>query len=68
MMRRIIGANRRPDEDWISWVQRATREVEEHMKRLNAKAWTEMYMDKKARWAEKLCKMSSERWAWKITS
>ena len=67
MLRRMVGPGRRPDEDYISWIRRATRTADHRAREAGVACWTESFLRSKWRWAGKIANMSPERWAKKTT-
>jgi hypothetical protein len=64
---KIMHVGRRPDEDYVTWVRRATKKAEEAAKKSGVKCWLSMHLTNKWRWAESLANMDSDRWAARTT-
>ena len=67
MLRRMVGPNRRPEEDYITWVRRATSKAEEKARTAGTPCWVERQLKEKWRWAGKTANMERERWARRTT-
>ena len=63
MLRRICGSSRRPEEDWVAWIQRTTHYAEQCLENSGADSWVLAQRSMKWRWAGKVARMRSDRWA-----
>ena len=63
MLRRIAGPRRRPDEDWVEWVQRSTRKALEIAKDCGIRLWHQAHLQSKWCWAGHVFRMNEERLA-----
>ena len=61
MLRRIAGPGRRPDEQWVDWVKRATRAARKHATNAGVRLWLDAHLRSKWCWAGHVVRMSSER-------
>ena len=62
MLRAMLCKRRRPDEDWIAFVQRTTHEAESNMSQAGYGTWVEQYRTKKWRFAAKSAQSLDNRW------
>ena len=67
MLRRIAGPRRKPDEDYVTWIRRATRKAENLAHEAGVKDWVKSYLQQKWKWAAKVVNMPQERWAKQTT-
>ena len=67
MLRRMVGPKRGPDEEYVSWIKRATHIAETKAKQANCQCWERSYLRAKWRWAGKVANMSTDRWARRTT-
>ena len=67
MLRKMMHIGRRPEEDYLTWIRRATKKAEEEAKKSGVKCWLSMHLESKWRWAGSLANMSAERWAARTT-
>ena len=68
MLRRMVGPKRRPDEDYVSWIKRATKVAETKARKANVLCWVEAFLKAKWRWAGKIGIMPTDRWARRVTT
>lgn len=68
MLRRMVGIRRRPDEDYVSWIKRATTAAEDHARMAGAECWVRGYLRRKWQWAGRIARMDKDRWAIKVTA
>ena len=66
MLRRIVGVKRHPDDDWIAWVQRATRRARQFAESAGVRCWLEHYEAAKRKFATKLAHGDMMCWAWHV--
>ena len=62
-LRGICASARRPDEDWVDWIQRATHFAEQCLEEYGADTWVVAQRSRKWRWAGKVARMLPCRWA-----
>jgi hypothetical protein len=67
MLRKILFVRRRPEEEYVPWIRRATKLAEERARRAGVKCWLAMHLESKWRWAGQLANMDPERWAARTT-
>jgi len=60
MLRRIAGATRRPDEDWIDWIKRSTRQALREANAAGIRFWVESHLQSKYAWAGHVARMQSQ--------
>ena len=68
MLRKILGAKRRPNEDWVGWVQRVTRLVRSKAERAGLKAMVQKLMQRKWNWAGHVARRSAKTWLFRVTA
>ena len=68
MLRKMIGPKRRPDEDYIDWIKRSTKDVEAKANRCGVRCWCESFLSAKWRWAGRVARTEDERWAKRCTT
>ena len=49
-------------EDWVTWIKRATRDVEKAMREHNVSNWTHEIARRKFRWAGHIARRDDGRW------
>ena len=67
MLRKIVGARRGPDEDWVDWIQRATRKALVLSNRAGVREWAKLHFEKKWRWAGHAATSSGRTWLYRVT-
>ena len=67
MLRRIAGPGRHPEEDYVSWIRRATRVAEDKARKAGVSCWVEQYLKSKWNWAGNIINMPDTRWAKRMT-
>ena len=67
MLRRMVGPRRRPDEDYVSWIKRATKTADERARQAGVDCWLKQFLRQKWLWAGKVAKMEANRWAKRTT-
>ena len=67
MLRKIVLVRRGPDEEYVTWIRRATRQAEANAKESGATCWLSTALSNKWKWAGELSRMSLERWASRTT-
>ena len=68
MLRLMFGPGRVKDEEYVPWIQRATRIAEERARRAGMQCWLRQQLKLKWRWAGKVSRMEDERWAKRTTT
>ena len=63
MLRRFAGPRRQTDEDYLTWVRRATKEADKNARDAGVECWLRQYLHKKFAWAGRLTNMDEERLA-----
>ena len=63
MLRRIAGPRRKPEEQWVDWVKRSTREARHAAKKAGIRFWVESHLRSKWCWAGHVLRMSGDRLA-----
>ena len=68
MLRMVLGSGRRilegdQLEDWVDWIKRSTRDVENRLEKLNLNDWVTTVRQRQWRWARTLVTMTEDRWA-----
>ena len=67
LLRRFAGPRREPDEDYLTWVRRATKEADKNARDAGVECWLKLYLRRKFAWAGKICNMNEERLAKRVT-
>ena len=62
MLRRIVGSGRRPDEDYIDWLQRATHKAEQLASDAGLVNWVHSHLLSKWHWAGHVAQRPAETW------
>ena len=60
LLRRFAGPRRKPDEDYLTWIRRATLIVDRNARDAGCECWLKQYLTKKWHWAGKIARMSPE--------
>ena len=63
MLRRIAGPRRRPDDEWVEWIRRATRAARAVAKQAGIRFWLETHLKNKWGWAGHVTRMTEDRLA-----
>ena len=66
MIRRIVGVARSPDEPWLDWIKRSTRQACREAKTVGIRFWLQRHIGDKFRWAGHVVRMDPARLATKI--
>ena len=66
MLRRIVFTNRAVDEDWVSWIRRATAKANEMRARAGARNWCLASACLKWSWAGHVARRSPSTWLNKV--
>eukprot|EP00973_Karenia_brevis_P037727 5204791-Karenia_brevis.AAC.1 len=67
MLRRIQGKKRRPDEDWVQWIIRATHSAKDAAEEAGIRFWSKAHLRSKFLWAGSVIRMDSQRLAKRVT-
>ena len=67
MLRSITGIRRRPDEEYVSWIQRATRKARSLASAHGVRFWDVTYGRLQWRWAGHVARRAPSEWVWKVT-
>ena len=67
MLRRFAGPRRRAEENWVSWVRRATWAAEAHAVESGVKPWVGEHLKLKHQWAGHVARMKGSMWAHRCT-
>ena len=67
MLRKLMCVRRRPEEEYVPWIRRATKTAEQEATKCGVKCWLSMHLVNKWRWAGALANMGGERWAARTT-
>ena len=62
-LRRMVGPRRRPDEDYVSWIQRATRSAVACARNAGVRLWQDECQKRKWTWAGHVARMDFDRLA-----
>ncbi len=68
MLRRFAGPRRNTNEDYVTWIIRATGEAEHARDSSCVKSWMEAVLAKKWSWAGHVARMDSNRWALRLSN
>ena len=68
MLRRFAGPRRRPQEEYVDWMRRATYSAEDERAKAGIASWVVAASRKKWMWAGHVTRMSEHRWASRLTS
>ena len=70
MLRRFAGPRKREEEDWLTWIRKATRIATENAEKAGVKCWVREHLYNKWRWAGHVARMGTHRpnsWAYRTT-
>jgi hypothetical protein len=67
MLRKILGAPRQTDEDWVAYVRRSTARAEAAAKRAKVKQWHLQVQTLQWQWAGHVARMGADRWPRRMT-
>ena len=67
MLRRILGARRAPEDDYIEWVQRSIHKAEDLAKKAGVRDWETAHLTSKWAWAGHVMRRPSETWVYRTT-
>ena len=68
LLRRFAGPKRRPDEDYLTWIRRATKESDKNAREGGVECWLKQFLRRKFSWAGKVTQMTEERLAKRVTT
>jgi len=68
MVRKIVAVRRKPDEEYVSWMKRATNRARQEAADAGVADWQKQHLMAKWRWAGHVARMPGDRWALKISS
>ena len=68
MLRRMLGAKRGADEDWINWMKRTTAKAEEVADSYGVKDWVMAHARAKWNWAGHVARRPCSTWLWKVSA
>ena len=68
MLRAMFGPGRIPNEDYLSWIKRATKAAEARARQAGMQCWLRRQLSMKWAWAGKIIRMEPERWARRMTT
>ena len=68
MVRMIVGVRRRPEETWVEYNQRSTRQAENYAKGEGHSDWPALQKTRKWRFAGKLASGSGDKWSERMLS
>ena len=67
MLRRIVQVRMSPQEDYVSWIQRATRRARKVAADSGVKFWDKRHLELKWFWAGHVARRSACEWLWRVT-
>ena len=67
MARKVLACGRRPDEEYISWIRRATKNAKIALLLAGVKAWAQRHYMSKWLWCGHVARMPPDRWAKKLS-
>ena len=62
MQRKLIGGQKRQDEDWTVYIRKQTRKAEAEATRAGCKQWAKQFLTNKWHWAGHVARMDRQRW------
>ena len=68
IVRWMWGAHRKVDEDWVDFVQRATKESEANAAIHGSRQWAGLFLERKFRFAGKVARCSLNKWSTRLLS
>ena len=68
LMRMIGGWRRRPNEDWVRWVQRTTRKARIMSDKAGVQGWVKQQAVRKWNWAGHVARRPENTWVKRVTS
>ena len=66
MLRMMLGRRRKPEEDYVTWIQNATREAEDVMRKHGVADWVEAQRRRLWLWAGKVANFEDGRWSHEV--
>ena len=67
MLRRMLGARRAPEEDYVEWIQRSTHKAERIAEQVGARIWEKAHWSSKWAWAGHVVRRPAEAWVYRTT-
>ena len=67
MARKVLACGRRPDEEYISWIRRATKNAKIALLLAGVKAWAQRHYMSKRLWCGHVARMPPDSWAKKLS-
>ena len=67
MIRRIVGNWRHPNEEYVPWIQRSTRQARILASRAGLKCWTTQHLKQKWIWGGRLARMEPRCWPHRVS-
>jgi len=67
MLRRIVGAARVTDEEYVSWIRRTTKKAEAMAQSACVRDWIEAHGTSKWSWAGHVSRRPVRSWVWRVT-
>jgi hypothetical protein len=67
MFRKVANVRRRPEEDYVAWLRRATQSARIMARNGNIPSWLHLCLSAKWRWAGHVARMPDDRWALRVT-
>ena len=68
MLRRIVGAARAPDEDYVCWIKPVTRKAETLAKSAGVRDWIAAHSLLKWSWAGHVACRPAKTWVWQVSA
>jgi hypothetical protein len=68
MLRRIVGAGRLPEEEWVHWIRRTTRKATLLAQACNVREWVKAHAMSKWAWAGHVARRPPTSWLWRVTT
>ena len=68
MLRRIIGINRFPEEDYLEWIVRATHKAEALAKTAGVRDWVQAHSRAKWLWGGHVARRPADSWVWRVST
>ena len=65
MLRKIACPRRTPDEDWVDWIRRSTREALASARKAGICLWVDAHLKCKWNWAGHVIRMNTDRLAFR---
>ena len=62
MQRKLVGGQKRPDEEWLVYMRRETRKAEAAAAKAGCTQWTQKFLMSKWHWAGRIARIDEHRW------